>query len=291
VTAERRRIVIVIMLVSTSLAAIFLRPLGDATGFHVPSKSEAAGAERMFASAMSAFDASSIAGAARGHGLAAQTVAEDGWQGLSIAENEDSCEGRGAYFLRDDADAAPVALMAPHRGADRWTGSIAALLFEEQRFAAAAWNTAPRRSTRDCKASGDVTRTETHFFTSFSLAFAKRFPDGRVVQLHGFDKKLRTTASGRRADIILSNGSETPDDSLLALADCLTEVLPLHKVRVFPLDTSELGALQNRQGQALRRAGFDGFVHIEIATGLRRILTSDARLRATFAACLIAGTQ
>ncbi|MGL5838592.1 MAG: hypothetical protein ACRCY3_08845 [Sphingorhabdus sp.] len=279
------------MVISGTLATLLFRSLNDATGFHVPSRSEAAGARRMFAMAMSSPEFGKIAQASAQYGLEPGRIAKEGWQGLRFAEAGNSCEGRGVYILRDDADPVPVALMAPHRGADRWTGSIAALLFDEHSFAAAAWNSAPRRSSDGCQASGDVTRTETHFFTSFSLAFASRFPHGRIVQLHGFDRKLRKSASGRRADVILSNGSEIPDDGLLLLADCLGNALPMHEVSVFPFDTDELGALQNRQGQALRRAGFDGFVHVEIAQELRRALTEDRALRASLASCLATGTR
>jgi hypothetical protein len=290
VTANRRRLLIIAMLASATLAAIFQRPLGNATGFRVPSAGEAAAARQMFTMAMTNLDSRAITQAALGNGLEVNAVAEKGWQGLSIAEPEDSCEGRGAYFIREDSEAIPVAITAPHRGADRWTGSIAAQLFDEHRFAAAAWNSAPRRSTDECQDGGDVTRTKTHFFTSFSLAFASRFPHGRVVQLHGFDRKLRTSRSGRRSDMILSNGSENPDDGLLALTDCLSKAFPLHQISVFPFDTKELGAQQNRQGQALRKAGFDGFVHIEIVTSLRRALNENAELRASFAKCLSVGT-
>ncbi len=290
-TAQRRRIVIISMLVSATLAAILLRPLTDAGGFLTPSKSEAAGARRMFTSALTGLDAAAIAAVSQEYGLEARMVSESDWRGLRLTEPVNSCEGRGAYLLRDEANAIPVALMAPHRGADRWTGNIAAQLFDEHPFAAAAWNSAPRRSTGECKASGDVTRVKNHFFTSFSLAFASRFPHGRVVQLHGFEHRLRTSKSGSQADVILSNGSETPDDGLLGLAECLVNALPLHRISVFPFDTQELGALQNKQGQALRSAGFGGFVHIEISRELRKALTQDVALRASLAKCLAAGTK
>ncbi len=289
--AKRRHFVMIAMLASTTLAAILFRPLGGAGNFHIPNSAEAVGARRMFATAIANVRTSAMPNASENYGFEARMVTESTWRGLSLTEPENACEGRGAYFLRSEGDTIPVALTAPHRGADRWTGNITAQLFEEHPFAAAAWNSAPRRSADDCNASGDVTRIESHYFTSFSLAFANRFPHGRVVQLHGFDSKLRVSASGSQADIILSDGSEAPSDGLLSLADCLANALPTHKIRVFPYDTSELGALQNRQGQALRKAGFAGFVHIEIVHELRRTLTQDAALRASFAQCLAAGTK
>jgi hypothetical protein len=245
----------------------------------------------MFATAMSGAEAGAIAEASQQFGLEARSVGKGDWQALRLAEPDDACEGKGVYLLRDEEDVAPVALMAPHRGADRWTGNIAAQLFDEHPFAAAAWNSAPRHASSECDTHGDVTRVPTHFFTSFSLAFASRFPQGRVVQLHGFDRKLRTSAAGRRADIIVSDGTESPSDGLLSLADCLGNALPLHVISAFPVDTPELGALHNRQGQALRNAGFDGFVHVEIASELRRSLTEDAQLRASLAQCLRTGVQ
>jgi hypothetical protein len=279
------------MVLSVALAAIIFRPLRDAGGFHVPSKSEAAGAHRMFASAFSDGDEQALSAASAPFGLETKKVSENGWQGLRISETEESCEGRGAYLLRDDKAALPVVLMAPHRGADRWTGEITASLFSDHPFTAAAWNSAPRRASDECKAGGDVTRVETHFFTAFSLAFAEQFPHGRVIQIHGFEKELRTSGAGRAADMIISNGSDTPGDGLLNLADCLSHSFPEHNVRVYPLDVQELGATQNSQGQALREAGFAGFAHIEISNQLRRSFLDDPQMRASFAHCLAVGTK
>jgi hypothetical protein len=291
VTAKRRHIVIILMLLSASLAAIIFRPLRDAGGFHIPSSSEASGARRMFASALSGGERKELGAASKEYGLRTRKVQEENWRGLSLAEVDENCQGRGTYLLRDETHALPVALMAPHRGADRRTGELTAMLFSEHPVAAAAWNSAPRRPGVDCNIGGDVTRVDTHFFTAFSLAFADRFPEGRIIQIHGFEKNLRKSAAARRADIIVSNGSDAPGEALLILADCLRENMPDYSVSVYPIDTNELGALQNRQGRALRASGFGGFTHIEISAELRRSLVEDPQLRASFARCLSVATQ
>ena len=93
------------------------------------------------------------------------------------------------------------------------------------------------------------------------------------------------------ASIIVSNGTSSPDEGLLDLADCLSVAFDPLPVRVFPLETGELGALSNAQGLALRDAGFDGFVHLELAADLRHSLTRDAELRAQLLSCLGSGLR
>ena len=291
--ARRWRVVIVIailtMILATILASELFRPLNQARDFHIPSAAEAARARSLFADALEGANRGALADQAASLGPEMRRV-DGGVASLALRESEGECLGRGLYRLRDDAGL-PLALVAPHRGSDRHTGTLAQLLFEEMPVTAAAWNSAPRRVTDACPGGGDATRVDTHFLTAFSLAFADKNPGGRIVQLHGFEQGKRTSSAAQLADIIVSEGSEEPSARLLDLADCLSVALHPMAVAVFPLDTGELGAQQNRQGRAVRGEGFEGFAHLELSANLRERLVTDKALRAHFGACLVEGLE
>lgn len=179
--------------------------------------------------------------------------------------------------------------MAPHRGSDLHTGTLARQLFDERDLAAAAWNSAPRKRLAQCPAAGDAARAETHYLTAFSLAFAQVHPAGRVVQLHGFDAEKYLSSDGYAWDAVLSNGTRRASGGLQDLAACLRVAFPGRRIAVFPQDIGELGATANAQGQALRDAGFGRFVHLELSLALRQQLAGSKASRARLAACLEAG--
>lgn len=89
--------------------------------------------------------------------------------------------------------------------------------------------------------------------------------------------------------MILSDGSRRPPEGLRLVAACLTRAFPDRPVRVYGIDSDILGATENRQGRALRRAGFAGFAHVEMSPGMRALLVGDGSARARFATCLEAG--
>ena len=205
---------------------------------------------------------------------------------LLLSEPASQCAGRGVYWLRIKP-ARALAITAPHRGSDRHTGTLAAALFRETNAQAAAWNSAPRRANSQCDHAIDLARAPAHLFSAFALGFADAAPNGLIVQLHGFDGARRDTLIAQEAGMILSNGTDTPSIRLLDLADCLSLAFAPEAVLVYPGDTGELGALNNAQGQLLREAQFDGFVHLEISAELRASLVEDGHMRARLATCLI----
>lgn len=208
-----------------------------------------------------------------------------------LAEPEGQCLGQGAYLLRDgrDAGVAPLAITAPHRQADRHTGDLAALLFEDTKARAAAWNSAPRVADGACPRGVDVAHAPHHLFSAFHAAFAAVHPQGRIVQLHGFDPARRRELEASEAGAILSDGSRAPSPALLDLADCLSTVFAPARVLVFPFETGELGALGNAQAALLRSQGFAGFAHLELAPGLRARLLAEPALREALGRCLGGG--
>lgn len=206
---------------------------------------------------------------------------------LVLREDERQHAGRGEYLIRKDRTVEPLLIAAPHRRADRFTGTLARLIFSETDAAAAGWNSAPRRGLFG--EQNDVAKLRRHPFTAFALAFAATYPSGRVVQLHGFDRDRRRTKAAQRASVILSGGSARPSQAVASVSSCLQESGRMGQILVYPTDVDELGATQNAQGRALRGAGFAGFVHVELSLALRRQLVNDANLRAQFARCLASG--
>ncbi|WP_435419140.1 hypothetical protein WAB17_06180 [Parerythrobacter aurantius] len=273
---------VVIVGLTTGLAAALLPPLRTAIGIASPDSASFAASENMFAAEFAGM--APAAALEQSAGLV-RTPASGGWSGAVYAEPADDCRGRGIYLFRQPP-ATALAITAPHRGSDRHTGTIAARLFLETGAAAAGWNSAPRYPTETCPHALDLAREPGHAFTAFATAFARRFPEGRIIQLHGFDRARRDTKAMRDAAVILSDGTMTPGSVLLDLADCLSVTLDPLPVLVFPHEAGELGALRNAQGEALRGMGFDGFAHIEMSLELRGRLAGDSRLRQRFAQCL-----
>lgn len=274
-----------LMALAAGLAALLYPPLRQAVGIERPDRMRFAEAQRMFAHALAGRSSALLQDEAAAVGLVASGASRE-WQGAVLTEAADDCKGRGTYLVRDDGGALPLALTAPHRGADQHTGTLAASLFLESRAAAAAWNSAPRNPQAECPYALDLARERHHPFTAFALAFARQHPEGLMVQLHGFDRNNRNEEAAREAGVILSNGTRVPDARLLDVADCLSGSLAPHIIKVFPVETGELGALGNAQGMALRKAGFNGFVHLELSAELRRDLVSDDALRSGFRRCL-----
>ena len=208
-----------------------------------------------------------------------------------LRESEGACRGGGIYVIRPRKGAGPPLLIsAPHRRSDRLTGRLTLRLFEELGATAAAWNSVHRRAGETkCGGTTDLARLRRHPFTAFSLAFAEAYPEGRVVQIHGFDPNRRMSATGRSAELILSSGSPTVTPHVRDIASCLRDSLPSRRVAVYPRDVQELGARRNAQGRQLRAAKFGGFVHVELAYRLREELIKDENLRSRFGNCLKAG--
>ncbi len=169
--------------------------------------------------------------------------------------------GRGCYAFRDPCNCTAVALSAPHQFYDQYTGRIVEAAFENHSFVAAAWNTTHRRRL-------DLAHDPENYLDAFSLAFAKAFPDGVIVQVHGFVKDKRDTVAARNSDIIISNATRLPGSRFQLIADRLQSALA-QPVSVYPRDVSELGGTTNQQARLLRQSHFSHFVHLELSKDLR----------------------
>lgn len=276
-----------LMALAAGLAAALLPSLRHAGTVASYDAGEMAAAQALFDVVLDDPRSAGLDELARAAGFTALPRHDEG-QGVLLQEPIESCAGRGAYLLRGGDGLVPLAVTAPHRGADRHTGMLAAQIFLESKSAAAGWNSAPRNDRDLCGNAIDLARQDQHAFTGFVLSFMTKYPAGRVVQLHGFDGDNRAEPEASEAAAIISNGTDDPPDTLLDMADCLDTLLP-RRALVYPIGTQELGATQNAQGRALRDAGFDGFVHIELAADIRAQLVQDGELRTRFAQCLLSG--
>lgn len=199
--------------------------------------------------------------------------------------------GLGLFVVKHEKRLALNAwsLQAPHADSDRHTGEIAAQLFVESDAAAVAFNTAHRtRSTAsDGKAlpspGADLCHRADGLLHRFTAAIGRQCPNGRVVQLHGYSRKKRKSAAGRRATVIVSDGTRNPSSAQKIVAK-LRAIFPADDrsrdvVLLYPFEVSELGGTTNVQGRLLRRLRFPGFLHLELALGPRKQLLDNAALR------------
>ena len=279
-----------LMALAAGLAALLFPPLREAIGIRQADARQFDRARQLFEDAIAAQGPSTIEPQVSELGFSVKEQSQF-WQGMMISEEEGACEGRGAYLFRYPTANLPLAITAPHRGADRHTGTIAASLFLEGSAAAAAWNSAPRNPQQECPHALDLAREPIHAFTAFAIAFAQDHPNGALMQLHGFERMKRPPGAAREADIILSNGTRKPGTRLLDLADCLSLEMVPHRALVFPNETTELGALGNAQARALGDMGFGGFIHLELSAELRAKLVKDEALRARFRGCVEKAAQ
>ena len=185
--------------------------------------------------------------------------------------------GRGFYVFRD-APAPGLAIQAPHSPSDLSTGEIALLLYRETRAAAAAWSTVHRREA-------DLAHLTASHFHSFSLAFARAFPAGRLVQIHGFDAENPASGRDPAMGMVVSSGTRQPGPLVRSSCGCLERSFP-SLVRLYPEQVGELGGTTNTQARALSSIGYQGFFHLEMSRSFRGRIREDAASLATLAGCL-----
>lgn len=210
---------------------------------------------------------------------------EPGCGMLVLRERNGARRGRGVYAFREGG--ATTALQAPHSRSDRSTGRIAARLMQNGAYAAAAWNSLPRRAKDGAPGSGaDLAHLDATWLVAFSRAFARVHPEGRIVQLHGYSAAKRRTRQARALDAIVSAGHVRPNLAATDIAHCLQD-RGVAATGLYPIDVRELGGTTNRVGHALRVAGFFGFVHLEMSRSLRGDLLEQPDRHGAFSDCLL----
>jgi hypothetical protein len=252
-----------------------------------PDAGELEVAERLFRRTLAAEPAHALAPDWARLGFDLRAAEVGGRVCQALAERVDERRGRGFYLVCPDTPGA-VVLQAPHALSDLGTGEIAMRLADEGTLAAVAWSTVPRgQAAADGGEGSDLAHQPESYLVAFSRAVAAASSARPVVQLHGFAAARRRSAEGADADLIVSSGSRTPSPRVVRLARCLGPSLGV-RARVYPTEVAELGGTTNVVGQALRRLGHGGFVHLELGEALRDRLRSDAGARREVLRCLAA---
>lgn len=193
---------------------------------------------------------------------------------LIIKEKRSDQTGKGVYIF-NLSKPSEVVIEAPHRPSDLRTGPLAIQLMEEGLFLAAALNTVQRKKA-------NFTREEMTYFNAFTEAFGKAYPQGNIIQLHGFDEKSHEPIT----DLILSATTVSPPPLFYHYAECLKK-LPI-KISLFPGDINGLGGVKNINAKKFRAAKSKGlFLHLEMGITLREKLKNNKEFRKTFFKCLL----
>jgi hypothetical protein len=178
-----------------------------------------------------------------------------------------------------------IVVMAPHRFHDKHTGVIAKSLFSKHKITSIALNSLPRYSGIERHTFSDLAHIPNSLHTAYSRAFVTQFPNGKLIQLHGFNAQKRRTRAGQLSDIILSTGTRWPSEYLLTLQTCL--INKNWKSVRYPQQVSELGATKNSVGRLLRHLGHFGFTHIELNASSRIKLLNNKNTQKAFANCIL----
>lgn len=204
---------------------------------------------------------------------------------ILLQEKEPYKRGRGFYLFRQ-SNYKKLAIQSPHSIDDLYTGEITLELVMEGKFVSAAWNTVPRNSIHDKKSeSSDLAHLKENYFTAYARAFANAYSSGNLIQLHGFTREWRRSKTGTETDIIVSSGSKVPGSRAEQIDRCLEKDVS-DTSSLYPIEIKELGGSTNTTGIALRKMGFNGFIHIELSKPMRLLLKDDKKVRTNFRGCI-----
>ncbi|MBT8329991.1 MAG: hypothetical protein KJN87_09820 [Desulfofustis sp.] len=213
---------------------------------------------------------------------------------LALSEDEKKKKGRGFYLFPLEQTGSSL-LMIPHRFFDMHTGPIGLKLYAAGSFAGAAWNTVHRhkksttgngfRQDNDNLPNWDLADLEGSYFTALTRAFNRTFPQGHLIQVHGFSREKRNSWEGRDSDVILANGTMTPPQDLIEFADCLKLKMGV-MVRVYPHEIRDLGAMENVSARITDNFGNRGFIQMEMSLGLRLDILKSKELNKVITGCM-----
>lgn len=258
--------------------------------------------ERSAAGELDAAALNALRDPANSVGFRIETWTLGGERYVALLEAKGKARGAGAYIFRVAplSDAPALLLEAPHHYYDVGTGRLAAELFflpkRGVRPRALFTNTihryqlAPGDKGKRKDNPADVAHNAEHAFSIATHAFVSALVGARVVQLHGFGKRLEDGDSGDgelgAISMVVSAGDSAGSSAWsTAIASALVTVFG-SDVKRYPEDVRILGATTNAQGQMLRNLGADRFVHVEMSAELRGRLSRDAELRSKLAAAL-----
>ncbi|MEW5755296.1 MAG: hypothetical protein AB1810_03245 [Pseudomonadota bacterium] len=175
-------------------------------------------------------------------------------------------------------------LQAPHGFDDRFTSELAFDLLVRGGIKAVALNNTPN-SERNLGEPVDLTLIGASIYNALNRVIASLYPRSKVVQLHGFNEKTRSTEAAQKTDFIVSNGTTRPDKRMVIVAQCL-DAIAAGRSKVFPVQINELGALDNEQGKLMRAMGHEGFLNLDISMEMRKKFMGDPAFRPELWKCI-----
>ena len=221
---------------------------------------------------------------------------------LVYLEAPDQRRGAGAYLFSTAHPASGptwVLLEAPHAYHDKNTGTIAAMMYLSPPPGAAPsaffTNTTHRYTQRNGERDerefnpADACHSRGHLLNLATQAAARAASGAKVVQLHGFDGNEADDGGGRPPPDTLAVLSGGEPARPTPLAEATTERLKAGfgvGIRLFPIESSALGATTNVQRLGLKDAPRARFLHVEASDRLRELLLQDPSRRDAFAAAL-----
>jgi hypothetical protein len=199
-----------------------------------------------------------------------------------VSEHKAHRSGSGFYVFRKNGNG--VMLQAPHAFKDLNSGSLAIKLMQEGNYSGLALNTVPRKyKTISKEVDADVAHLSSSFFMAASIEFSRHFPQGQIIQLHGYNSDRREET--KNTSMIISPGSKSLMSPIIRQQSCLMQNLT-PKVLVYPKDINLLGGTTNTIGQALRNFGYTGFRHFEMSLPLRKRMLKSRKSRDIFSQCI-----
>jgi hypothetical protein len=207
-----------------------------------------------------------------------------------LLEDESRRRGAGAVVIRS-GEATRVIVEVPHSFHDEATLPIGVAVFDAARARVLVVNTVHRYQSRNDATendsqepdeagqttASDLAHAPESFFLSTHEAFARSYPGGVAIQLHGFRD---TSAVG--VDAILS--AAKTETAIEELASRLRAKLGM-RVAAYPRDIRRLGGTKNAQAQLSQKLKHR-FIHLELSQSFRRRLVQDASLMSRFASLL-----
>ena len=202
---------------------------------------------------------------------------------IVVRENKPPYQGLGMFIIRLNGNG--IMLQAPHAFKDLHTGQLAIHLMLEGNYSALAINTVPRSYlSAGIKQEPDMAHMYNTHFISISHAFSDQYPNGQIVQLHGFNSARRPATISTA--MIISAGVKKSDSKVQQQQKCLARTIK-GEVKAYPDDINILGGTTNSIGRYLRARGFSAFRHYEMNLPTRKVLLKQKDLRGNFSECIV----
>ncbi|MFP4597152.1 MAG: hypothetical protein ACLFVJ_02810 [Persicimonas sp.] len=200
---------------------------------------------------------------------------------IVLTEGGSDWRGTGTYVFRTGEVGEELIVQAPHSYHDYHTGSIAERMFHDAKIRGFFFNTChryrpfPEHSESEGADPADLAHATDSYFHLFSVEYLSRIPEGRMVQVHGFE---RETLAKNKIGVVLSNGTEEPSAWSRQVRDALGGELDGVEIALYPEDTRYYGATSNAQARWVHSYGRGQFLHVELSRALRDRLDADDEL-------------